>query len=99
VTLLSYVPGTSAWRRRRKHELCTRAYSRIEEIVDGELPPTKAARILEQHIRDCPPCRNEAEVVHTLKVAIARVSKDADPEVVGRLEDLARRLCEGRDVT
>jgi anti-sigma factor RsiW len=99
MTLLAYLPGTSAWRRRRKREICRQTAERIEEIVDGELPPTKAARVLEQHLIDCPPCRDEAEVVRALKGAIARVSGEADPEVVDRLQDLARRLCEGRDNT
>jgi anti-sigma factor RsiW len=92
MTLLAYVPGTKAWRKRRN--ICSRVAERLQEIVDGELPPGKAARALERHLIECPPCHQEAEVLRTLKQAIARVSGEADPEVVARLQALARQLCE-----
>jgi anti-sigma factor RsiW len=97
MTLLSYVPGTRAWKKRRSRDVCARAAERIQEIVDGEIPPGKAARTLERHLIECPPCHQEAEVIRTLKQAIARVSREADPETVRRLETLARSLCEGRE--
>jgi anti-sigma factor RsiW len=96
MTLLAYVPGTRAWRRRRAYELCLRTAGCIEAIVDGELPPGKAARTLERHLEACPPCHQEADVIRTLKAAIARVSSEADPDVVRRLEAYAKGLCEGR---
>lgn len=94
MTLLSYVPGTEAWRKRRARDVCARAAERIQEIVDGEIPPGKAARTLERHLIECPPCHQEAEVLRSLKQAISRVSGQADPETVKRLEALARSLCE-----
>ncbi len=97
MTLLAYVPGTHAWRRRRSRDLCSRAAERIEEIVDGELPPGKAARALERHLEVCPPCHAEADVLRALKVAIARVSGEGDPEVVARLQAYAKGLCEGNE--
>lgn len=97
MSLKAYVPGTKAWRKRREHELCARALERMQEIVDGELPPGKAAKALEQHLVDCPPCHSEADVIRSLKQAIARVSGDADPQTVERLQALGRRLCERVD--
>lgn len=97
MTLFAYVPGTKSWRRRRSHEICLRTAERIEEIVDGEVPPGKAARMLERHLEACPPCHQEADVLRALKSAIARVSSDADPDVVRRLEAYAKGLCEGKE--
>lgn len=97
MTLLSFFPGTKAWRARRTREFCSQAFERIQEIVDGELPPGKAARALERHLIECPPCHKEAEVIRTLKAAIVRVSGEADPETVERLQALGRRLCEGTE--
>lgn len=96
MTLLEYLPGTKSWKRRRAREVCERTAERIDEIVDGEVPPGKAARLLERHLEACPPCHQEADVLRKLKVAIARVSSDADPDVVRRLEAYAKGLCEGR---
>lgn len=93
MTVLAYLPGTHAWRKRRKQDLCNRAAERIQEIVDGELPPSKAAKALERHLIECPPCLQEAEALRTLKDAVARVSGDADPETVERLRALGRQLC------
>lgn len=98
MTLLAYVPGTEAWRKRKRRELCAQAAERIQEIVDGEVPAGKAARALEHHLQECPPCHQEAEVLRTLKQAIARVSSEADRETVDRLNRLAQRLCRGEDV-
>lgn len=97
MTLLAYVPGTAAWRKRRSSVLCERTAERIDEIVDGELPPSKAARAMERHLDACPPCRDQADVLLALKRGIARVSGEADPEVVRKLEEHARRLCTGGD--
>jgi anti-sigma factor RsiW len=94
VTLLAYVPGTKSWRQRRDRDICARTAERIQEIVDGELPPGKAARALERHVEACPPCFEEAEVIRTLKQAIVRVSGEADPDTVQRLQALARDLCQ-----
>ncbi len=96
-SVISFVPGTKAWRKRRSHDICARAAARIQEIVDGEVPPGKAARVLERHIAECPPCHHEAEALRTLKQAIARVSREADPETVAKLEAYARLLCEKKD--
>ena len=97
MTVLAYLPWTRAWRKRRSQDLCARAAERIQEIVDGELPPTKAAKALERHLVECPPCLQEAEALRTLKEAVARVSSDADPETVERLRALGRQLCDRRD--
>lgn len=96
-SLLALVPGTKAWKKRRSRDVCARAAARIQEIVDGEVPPGKAARELERHIAECPPCKQEAESLMVLKQAIARVSGQADPETVARLEALARGLCQRKE--
>ena len=94
---LSLVPGTKAWRKRRSRDVCARAAARIQEIVDGEVPAGKAARVLERHIAECPPCQQEADALRNLKQAIARVSGHADPETVARLEAIARGLCQRKE--
>lgn len=95
MSFFSMVPGIRAWRIRRARALCAQASDRIQEIVDGQLPATRKARILERHLVACRRCKGEVTVIMELKSAIARVSCEADPEVVDRLERLARRLCEG----
>jgi anti-sigma factor RsiW len=94
MNVLSYLPGTKAWRVRRDVALCQRAAEQIHEIVDGELRPGKATKTLERHLDACRSCHGEAEVIRALKQAIARVGCDADPEFVRRLEHFARQLCE-----
>jgi hypothetical protein len=90
-----YIPGTGAWRHRREGILCAKTVERIQEIVDGEIGATKAERILTKHLAACKSCNSHAEVIKELKIAIVRVSDDADPELVATLEDLARKLCRG----
>ena len=91
-----YIPWTRAWRVQRQRELCIEAIVHIDEIVDGELPASRKARLLEQHLTGCNSCLREIEVVRALKQAIVRVSAEADAEVVARLEGLARGLCSGK---
>ena len=67
----------------------------IDEIVDGELPASRKATLLEKHMTGCTSCRDEAEVVHALKRGIARVAEEADAQVLEHLNALARRLCSG----
>jgi anti-sigma factor RsiW len=90
-----YIPGTQGWRHRREGILCAKTVERIQEIVDGEIGATKAERILTKHLAACKSCNAHAEVIKELKIAIVRVSDDADPELVSTLEDLARKLCRG----
>ncbi|MGH7856572.1 MAG: anti-sigma factor family protein [Candidatus Binatia bacterium] len=94
MTLLAHFPGTTAWRKRRAMKLCHATAERIQEIVDGELPPSRKVRLLERHLAACERCQGEAEIVRQLKRAIARVANEADPGMVGRLNDLAQLLCE-----
>jgi anti-sigma factor RsiW len=94
--LFSFVPGTTAWRKRRYYVLCMQATERIQQVVDGELPASRKTRILERHLVACRRCKGEVTAILELKAAIARVSCEADPEVVAKLETLARRLCEGQ---
>ena len=91
----AYIVGTRAWRRRREGILCAQTVERIQEIVDGELPPGRAKVVLERHISACKSCDEKADVFRELKVAITRVSGEADAACVQSLEELAKRLCEG----
>lgn len=93
----SYIPGTRAWRSRHDAALCRKAIEQIHEIVDGEIRGSKATKVLTRHLEACQRCHGEAEVVRSLKQAIARVSAEADPEFVSRLEELGRRLCDGTE--
>jgi len=95
MTLSAYIPGTREWKRRQAAALCMKTHERIQEIVDGEIGPARAEQVLRKHLDACRSCNAEADVIRDLKVAIARVSKDADPACVNKLEDLARRLCDG----
>lgn len=95
MTLNELIPGTHAWRVRRARRLCIEVVTHIDQIVDGELPPGRKAKLLEQHMTGCHHCSEEAEIVRALKRGIARVAQDADPEVLEHLHGLARRLCSG----
>jgi len=95
VSFEARIPGTRAWRRRREGRICLEVAVHIDEIVDGQLPPTRKARILEKHLTGCHSCHEEAEVIRALKRGIIRVSQEADPQTVARLHDLAHRLCRG----
>jgi hypothetical protein len=89
------IPGTRAWKMRREAYLCMEVVAHIDEIVDGELHAMRKAKLLERHMTGCNSCKDEAEVVLALKRGIARVAQEADPEVVAKLHELARRLCKG----
>lgn len=93
----SRIPGTRAWRTRRAHVLCVQVSTHIDEIVDGELPPSRKAKLLESHLASCEYCRRKAEGIRQLKQHIARVGQTCDQETVDRLHNLARRLCSGED--
>ncbi len=94
---MSFIPGTRAWRVRRHRLICVEVATHIDELVDGELPPSRKAKLLESHMTGCNHCRGEAEVVRALKRGIARVAQDADPDVLEHLHKLAGRLCSGED--
>lgn len=95
--LARFIPWTRNWRAHRDMTLCNETRDRVQELVDGEvLHPTERARLV-QHLEACVRCGAEADEIRQLKEAIARVGSDADAAVVGRLKDLARRLCEGAE--
>ncbi len=96
MSFMAYVPGTTSWRKRRHDEICKETYNHIQEIVDGEITAAKAKQ-LASHLSECPPCELEAEAIKGLKQAIARVGCEADPQLVQRLDELARKLCTRRD--
>ena len=95
MNMAAWLPGTKSWRRRRQYILCRQTIERVQEIVDNELPHGHTARTLERHLMICKSCGHEAEAIRTLKIAIQRVGRDCDPEAVTKLEELARRLCDG----
>src|SRR5256885_249120 len=46
VSFESMIPGTRAWKRRREGRLCVEVVLHIDEIVDGELPASRKAKLL-----------------------------------------------------
>ena len=94
MSVLSYVPGTKAWQGRRDRRLCKQTAARMQEIVDGEFPPGRRARLLSKHLEACERCYGRAEAVRQLKLAVARCADDADPQMLSKLQDLARLLCD-----
>lgn len=94
MSLLRFIPGTAAWRRRKDEQLCAQTGERIQEIVDGEVPPGRGRDELIRHLEACARCRQGAESVRELKRAIARVGSAPDEELVEKLQETATRLCE-----
>jgi anti-sigma factor RsiW len=94
MSIAAYIPGTYAWKRRREGILCQRTHEKLQQIVDGEIGPARAEQVLAKHLDACKSCDADAQVIRDLKVAIARVSSKADAQLVGRLEDLAKQLCD-----
>jgi anti-sigma factor RsiW len=89
---LARVPGTRAWRKRRDHELCKATRARLQEIVDGEVPPGRVRSALLRHLRACERCGAEAIAIEALKQAIDRVTRAGAQELARRLEQAAREL-------
>src|ERR1041384_4703686 len=90
----AWLPGTKSWRQRRNYVVCRQTIERVQEIVDGEIKG-HTARTLERLLIACKSCGDEAEAIRALKAAIVRVCGDCDPVAVAKLEELARKLCEG----
>lgn len=97
MSFLRFIPGTSAWRRRRDEELCAQTGERIQEIVDGELLPGEGRDELVRHLEACVRCRQGAESIRELKEAVARVGSAPDEELLRRLHETATQLCEEGD--
>ena len=98
MSMRAYIPGTYAWKRRREGILCAQTVERIQEIVDGEIGPGKAEQVLKKHLDACQSCNAEADVIRELKIAIARVSNEADPELREEARGPGPRLAEGGPV-
>lgn len=97
MSLLRFIPGTAAWRRRKDEQLCAQTGERIQEIVDGELPPGRGRDELIRHLEACVRCQQGAESIRELKRAIARVGSAPDEELLRRLQETATQLCEEGD--
>jgi anti-sigma factor RsiW len=98
MTVIAWIPWTKPWRRRRDYAICRQTLERVQEIVDGEIPHGHTARVLSKHLHACKRCGEEAEAMRTLKIAIARVCGECDPDAVAKLESLAQQLLEGREL-
>jgi hypothetical protein len=92
-TWIGYVPGTAAWRHRRKLARCRASAAHIQELVDRELSPTVLEHEVRAHVHDCPPCAAEETVYRELKVAIVRVSQRGDADLAARLRKVAIEMC------
>jgi hypothetical protein len=93
VIWIRYVPGTSAWRHRRKLARCRESAAHIQELVDRELSPSQMEQQVRAHVHDCPPCAAEETVYRELKVAIVRVSQRGDADLAARLRQVAIEMC------
>lgn len=60
------------------HRACAEALERIDEFVDGEIPPAEYADIA-SHIAACPPCMRSFALEQLLKVIVARSCTDPAP--------------------
>lgn len=90
------LPFLGPWALHRQDRLCRRTAEHIQEIVDGELPLSRARRRLERHAGACTRCGASAESIRQLKAAIARVGGSSDPVVRERLVGLLGDLRAGR---
>jgi len=90
---IGFVPGTPAWRHRRKLARCRASAAHIQELVDRELAPSVLEQQVRAHVHDCPPCATEETVYRELKVAIVRVSQRGDADLAARLRKVAIELC------
>ncbi len=90
---IRYVPGTAAWRHRRKLVRCRASAAHIQELVDRELSPAVLEEQVRAHVHDCPPCATEETVYRELKVAIVRVSQRGDADLAARLRKVAIEMC------
>ncbi len=66
---------------------------RVETLVDGELD-MRAAKVVQEHLDDCPGCRGYAELLAKIKASLARLEQRRPPALAtARLrrwgEDLA----------
>jgi hypothetical protein len=90
---IRFVPGTAAWRHRRKVARCRESAAHIQELVDSELSPSELELQVRAHVHDCPPCATEETVYRELKVAIVRVSQRGDADLAARLRKVAIEMC------
>lgn len=71
---------------------CRKIRPWIGPYVDGELPPSRSARVAE-HVRDCPSCRSERDRIRQTGVLIRQVVK-ASAAAEEDFESLGRRVRE-----
>jgi hypothetical protein len=90
---IRWVPGTAAWRHRRKLARCRESAAHIQELVDQELSPVLLAQEVRAHVHECPPCAAEETVYRELKIAIVRVSQRGDADLAARLRQVAIEMC------
>lgn len=83
------------WRGRRERKLCEEARSRIDEIVDDEMPVGQKRRRLEHHIGACAECGHAEDTTREIKAAVARVGRDPDEQVKAKLLDLVDQIRTG----
>lgn len=75
---------------------CAEALEQLHLVLDGELPPGDARRILD-HLEDCPPCEVEGDSFRRIKEAVAASGNALDSASMARVRALAERLCREGD--
>jgi anti-sigma factor RsiW len=77
--------------RRRKPVVCRKAVELMTDYLDGALPPGDRAR-LEQHLAECPYCREYLAQIEATIAAAGRVEPDdLAPEALDELVSLYRQ--------
>lgn len=72
---------------------CSEVDAHLDEYLDRELSPEDIA-MLDQHFRECPPCRSELELAVRLKLLVAKACGCDAPEALR--QRIARRITEIR---
>ena len=60
---------------------CSEVDAHLDEYLDRELSPEDIA-LLEQHCRECPPCRTQLELAVKLKLLVAKACGCDAPEAL-----------------
>ncbi len=72
---------------------CNEVDEHLDEYLDRELSLDDIA-LLEQHFRECPPCRSQLELAVRLKLLVAKACAETAPDALR--QRIARRITEVR---
>lgn len=81
-------------RRWTRWHRCRRTLAELQTYLDGEADPG-AASLVARHLSDCEDCYGDAEVIRSVKEAVARLRVAPDPATMVRLRQLVAALRDG----